>query len=243
MEKSYYKDFFILEKAHWLFKVRRKILLYFIEKYSRVGSTIFDFGCGSGYLVGELQHLGYDAHGADFEKDAIDYGMNNDVKNLKLAVGEKIDYPDATFDTVTAFDVLEHINDERPVIGEFIRILKPGGRLIVTVPAYQWLWGVQDEVSHHFRRYNMSSLVRVFNNFQGLKILRKTYFNTLLFSPIAIVRLVSRWFNVKSRKSDFELSHPVIDSIFYFIFNLESHLLKFSDFPFGVSIVLILEKK
>ena len=242
MEKSYYKDFFVLEKTHWLFRVRRKIILYFIKKYSRVGSKLFDFGCGSGYLVGELQHLGYDARGNDFEKEAIDYGLSHGIRNLQIATEEKIDYPDGTFDIVTAFDVLEHIENEKPIISELIRILKPGGRVIVTAPAYEWLWGVQDEVSRHFRRYTAGSLIKVFKDFYDLKIVRKTYFITFLFPLIAIVRLICRWFNIKGRKSDFEINNPFLDAIFYFIFNLEFYFLKFINFPFGVSIVLVLEK-
>ena len=242
MEKSYYKDFFILERTHWLFKARRKIILYFIKKHAQIGSKLFDFGCGSGYLVGELQRLGYDAYGVDFEKEAIDYGLNEGVRNLKLATGEKIDYPDATFDTVTAFDVIEHIENEKPVIAELVRILKPGGKIIITVPAYQWLWGVQDKISRHFRRYTAGPLTKVFKEFSELKVIKRTYFNTLLFPTIAVVRLISRWFNIKSRKSDFDISHPVLDTLFYHIFNLEHYLLKFINFPFGVSILLILEK-
>lgn len=242
MEKSYYKDYFVLEKEHWLFKIRKKIFFYFIKKYSQAGSKIFDFGCGSGYLVEGLQKIGYDAYGSDFEKDAIDYGLNQSIKNLKLATGEKIDYPDKTFDVVTAFDVLEHIENEKPIIREFVRILKPGGRVIISVPAYQWMWGVQDDISHHFRRYTACSLLAVFRDFPELKLVRKTYFNTFLFPPIAVVRLFSKWFNIKNRKSDFDVKTGFLDVIFYHIFNFEHYFLKFINFPFGVSIALILEK-
>lgn len=242
MEKSYYKDFFVLEKTHWLFKIRRKIFFYFIKKYSQSGSSLFDFGCGSGYLVGELHKIGYDAHGVDFEKDAVDYGLNQGIKNLKLANGEKIDYLDKIFDIVTAFDVLEHIEDEKPTIRELVRILKPSGKMIITVPAYQWLWGVQDDVSHHFRRYTAGSLINIFKNFPELKIIRKTYFNTFLFPPIAVVRLFSKWFNIKNRKSDFDVKTGFLNIIFYHVFNFEYYFLKFINFPFGVSILLVLEK-
>lgn len=243
MEKSYYKNYFILEKTHWLFRVRRNIFLYFIKKYSLNGSKIFDFGCGSGYLMGELQKTGYDGYGVDFEKEAIEHGLSSGIKNLTLGSGDKIERPDKSFDMVTAFDVLEHLENERPVVEELARVLKPGGKMIITVPAYMWLWGVQDEVSHHFRRYTVGSLVKVFKNFTELRIIRKTYFVTFLFPAIAVVRLISSWFRIKNRKSDFEISNPVLDAIFYFIFNLEFYFLKFISFPFGVSILLILEKK
>lgn len=242
MEKSYYKDFFILEKTHWLFKIRRKIFFYFIKKYAKPGSKILDFGCGSGYLVGKLQEMGYDAHGVDFETDAIDYGANSGIKNLASGGGDRIEYADASFDLVVVLDVLEHIEYERPVIEELVRILKPGGKILVTVPAYQWMWGVQDEVSHHFRRYTEQSLVKVFKPFPGLTIVKKTYFNTFLFPPIAVVRLFSKWFNVKNRQSDFDIKTGLLNILFYSIFNLESYFLRFINFPFGVSVLLSLEK-
>lgn len=242
MDPRYYKDFFVLEKTHWLLKVRRNIFLYFIKKYTSPDSKIFDFGCGSGYLVGELQRLGYDAHGMDFEKEAISYGINSGVSNLTLGAGNKLEYPDANFDLIMAFDVLEHIENERPVVEELVRTLKPGGKMIITAPAYQWLWGVQDEVSHHFRRYTLRGLLSVFPVNSVLSVIKETYFITFLFPAIAIVRLFSRWFNIKNRESDFEIGNPFLGAIFYLIFNLESYFLRVINFPFGVSILLILKK-
>lgn len=242
MEKSFYKDYFILERKHWLFKVRRKVFLYFIKKFRKSGLRILDFGCGSGYLMGELQKMGCDTHGVDFEKEAVDYGSEAGVSNLTLGTGSKINYPDSSFDMVTAFDILEHIKDEKPSLGELSRVLKPGGKMIISVPAYQWLWGVQDEVSHHFRRYTIKSLAKVIQGFPELNILRKTYYNTLLFPAIAAVRLLSRWFKLEGRKSDFEIDNKILSFLFYSIFNLETHLLKVLNFPFGVSILVVLEK-
>jgi len=242
MEKSYYKDFFILEKEHWFFRSRRNILLYFIRKYAKLGSKIFDFGCGSGYLVGQLQRQGFNAYGMDFEKEAIDHGANSGIENLTLGIGNRIEHPDESFDLVTAFDVLEHIEKEESVIVELARILKQDGKIIITVPAYQWLWGIQDEISHHFRRYTSRSLTAVFKEFSELKIIRKTYFNIFLFPPIAIVRLLSKWFNGKNRKSDFDIKTGPLDIFLYHIFNFESYFLKFTNFPFGVSILFVLQK-
>jgi 2-polyprenyl-3-methyl-5-hydroxy-6-metoxy-1,4-benzoquinol methylase len=242
MKKSYYKDYFVLEKQHWIFRVRRKIFLYFIEKHARPNARIFDFGCGSGYLVGGLQRMGYDAHGLDFEKEAIDYGVNSGVKNLTVGLGDKLEYPDASFDLVISLDVLEHLEDEKPVIAELTRVLKPGGKMMITTSAYKWLWSVHDEISHHFRRYTARSLTNIFEDFSELKMIRKTYYNTLLFPAIAAVRVSSRWFNIKNRKSDFDINNRFLDKLFYFIFNIESYLLKFMNLPFGVSILVILKK-
>jgi len=243
MERGFYKDYFVLEKKHWFFKARKNILAHFIKQYSRPNSRIFDFGCGSGYLVGELQKGGYDSYGMDFEKTAVDYGLSSGIKNLTVGTGEKTEYSNESFDMVISFDVLEHIEKDSAAVGELVRILKTNGKILITVPAFMWLWGVQDEVSHHFRRYTIKSLTEVFKSFPEIQIVRKTYFNTFLFPVIAAVRLISRWLNIKNRESDFELNNDLINNLLYYIFNLESYFLRFTNFPFGVSILFVLEKK
>ena len=139
-------------------------------------------------------------------------------------------------------DVVEHIYEDNLVIKELERLLRPNGRIIITVPAYQWMWGVQDEVSHHFRRYSMNSITKLLSNFSNLSILRKTYFNTFLFPAVALVRLISKWFNIKNRESDFDISDNFLNPIFYLIFNTEIKILKWIHYPFGVSILIILKK-
>src|SRR3989344_1601591 len=243
MEKNYHKNYFVLEKEHWFFRVRKKILTFFVEKYTKFGSKIFDFGCGSGYLVGELQKIGYDASGADVSAEAIEFGLSKGIRDLSvIARSDEIKPPEGGFDLILALDVIEHTEDDARAIVALKRALKPGGITIITVPAYQWMWGVQDEVSHHFRRYTMSSLTEAVKRAGNFTIIHKTYFNTFLFVPIAVVRTLSKGFNLKDRESDFEIDNRILSALFYFIFNLETYLLKFIDFPFGVSILVVLEK-
>lgn len=246
METNFYRDYFKLEKDNWWFKVRRNIVFSLFEKYLKVSpekTRILDFGCGSGFLMGELQKRGYDASGVDTSAEAIDYGTRRGIRNLKIQQGDKIDFPDGRFDLVLALDVLEHIKNDIRAIQEIERVLKPGGWVIITVPAYMFLWGIQDEVSHHFRRYTRSALVTKIKSNSNLKIIKQSYFNTLLFPPIALIRLINRLLPKPKRESDFEIGSGFINSVFYCIFNLESSLLKYFNFPFGVSILLVLEKE
>lgn len=243
MEKSYYKDYFRLEKNNWLFRVRRNLIYSLFEEYNiKSGMRVLDYGCGSGFIVGQLQTRGYDAWGTDISREAIEYGTSQGIKNLHSTDGIEVDFPDGSFDLILAMDVVEHIDDDKLVVEELKRLLRPGGRLIITVPAYQWMWGVQDEVSHHFRRYSMKSITQLVTNSSNLSILRKTYFNTFLFPAVALVRLASKWLNIKNRESDFDISDNFLNPVFYFIFNTEIKILKWSYYPFGVSILLILEK-
>lgn len=243
MEKDFYKTYFALEEDNWWFRVRRNLIFDLIRKYKITNkSKIFDFGCGSGYTVGYLQRMGYDASGADVSAEAIEFGLSKGIRNLSVAQGGEIKPLEGGFDLILALDVIEHIKDDLGAIRAIEMALKPGGMAIMTVPAYQWLWGVQDEVAHHFRRYTMSGLADTVKRSSGFKVVRKTYFNTFLFPPIAVVRVLSKCFNLKERESDFSINNWFLNGLFYFIFNLETYFLKLFNFPFGVSILLVLKK-
>lgn len=245
MKKEFYKIYFELEKDNWWFRVRRNIIFWLLKTYcptSDVGQyKILDYGCGSGFLVGQLQEMGYGACGIDVSEEAVRIGAERGVKNLYIE-GINFNFPDESFDAILAMDVIEHIEDDVSVMKKLTRLLKPGGKMIITVPAYMWMWGVQDEVAHHYRRYTMNSVLKLIKNRPDLSVIRKTYFNTFLFVPAAVVRLISKAFNLKSRESDFDINNQFLNKTLYAIFNFEAQLLKFINFFFGVSILLVLKK-
>ena len=242
MDKYFYKNYFEFEKYHWWFKVRRNIILLLIKRY-KISKTakIFDFGCGSGYTVGYLQKLGYDASGNDVSAEAVEFGLSEGVRNISVAQSGKINHSEGGFDLILALDVIEHIEDDSAAVRGLKMALKPEGIVIMTVPAHQWMWGVQDEVAHHFRRYTMTGLTSIVKQSGDLKIVNKTYFNTFLFLPIVFARMLSKWFNLKKRESDFDINNRFLNGLFYFVFNLETYLLKIFSFPFGVSILFVLK--
>lgn len=245
MERSFYKKYFELEKDNWWFRVRRSLVYWILKKHItgvRNNLKILDFGCGSGYLVGELQKMGYDAYGSDMFKEAIEYGRSEGIQNLEIASKDQIWPLGATFDVILALDVIEHIEDDLGAIRGLKEVLNSGGFLVITVPAYQWLWGVQDEVAHHFRRYTLKSLLTLFHDHSDLSVIKKSYFNTFLFMPIAAVRLFSRLFNLKKRESDFDINNNFLNKVFHTLFNFEAKLLRYFNFPFGVSILLVIKK-
>jgi len=243
MEQSFYKNYFELEKGNWWFRVRRNIVFWFLNR-NRIGQgkKILDYGCGSGFLVGKLQESGLDAYGVDISKEAISLGVSRGIKNLSIASGIELDFADNFFDAVLALDVVEHIEDDKAAIKELGRLVRPGGYLILTVPAYQWMWGIQDEVAHHYRRYSMKSILDLIKTRLDLTVTRKSHFNTFLFFPAAAVRIVSKLFKSKNRESDFDINNKLLNKLLYNIFNLEAKLLRYINFPFGVSILLVLKK-
>ncbi len=245
MERSFYKNYFKIEKEHWLMVGRRVIVKDNLHSYLHKKpeeTKVLDFGCGSGIFVDELQKLGFDAHGLDISEEAIKFGKLQGVKNLGVIDAHKIHFPENTFDAVFTLDVLEHLEDEKWALAEIERVLKPGGIAIIMVPAYMFLWGVQDEVAHHYRRYTKNNLLKKIRDSSPLSVLRSSYFNTFLFPPIALLRIFSRILGIKGRESDFDINSPTLDKVFSFIFGAERKMLKYVSFPFGVSILLVLKK-
>lgn len=224
---------------------RRVVVLNALKKYSRrnINETrLLDFGCGSGYFMGQLAEMGYWSFGLDNSAEAIQFGREQGIKNLAVAGSNRINFPSDYFDCVLLLDVLEHLENESPIIEEVERVLSPGGIVVITVPAFKFLWGVQDKVSHHYRRYRMPQLLDIVQRSGNFNVVFKSYFNTFLFAPIAAVRLFSRWLKIKGRQSDFDINNKFLNWFFGKIFSLEIALLKRIKYPFGVSIALVLKK-
>ena len=244
MDSHFYKTYFEVETDHWWFRGRQMLIQWLLSVYLKHidNPKILDVGSGSGYLAGVLQKKGYDVYGIDTSEEAIHFGTEKGIKNLSVSRSDIIDRPDGSFDCVLSLDTIEHIKDDSTIIQEIERVLKPGGYAILTVPAYQWMWGVQDEVAHHYRRYSMKSFTKLIGDNSHLKVVRKTYFNTFLFPVVVVVRLASRWFHVKGRESDFDIHSGIINNLLLFVFKVELWLLRLWSYPFGVSILLVLRK-
>jgi dTDP-4-dehydrorhamnose reductase len=246
MERHFYKNYFKIEKEHWLMIGRRAIVCDNLSKYLSKKADdirILEFGCGSGLFVDELSKKGYKSSGLDISSEAVIFGELRGINNLGVIDSHKIHFPDNSFDVVITLDVLEHLEDEAWALKEMERVLKPGGIMTIMAPAYMFLWGVQDVVSHHYRRYTRGNLVSKIKHSTTLKLIRSSYFNTFLFPPIAIFRLISKLFQIKGRESDFDINNRFLDKTFASIFNFERKLLKTISYPFGVSILLILKKE
>jgi hypothetical protein len=141
---------------------------------------------------------------------------------------------------VAALDVIEHVDDDAGSIAALGRLLKPGGFLLTTVPAGAWMWSAHDERHHHKRRYALGQYRALFEA-AGLRVRRATYFNTLLFPPIAVVRLAKKLFGLRDDDAE-SLPPPALNSGLRSLFASEKRLLRAMDLPFGVSILVIGER-
>jgi SAM-dependent methyltransferase len=243
MRRDFYSDYFRLEDRHWWFVGRRRIFLSLLEANLPSSSDgprrILDIGCGTGTMLGYLDRYGQ-AEGIDADPDAIHYCRRRGVDRVQLVEPGPLPFESSSFDLVTILDVLEHAEDDAGMLAETRRILRPGGLALISVPAYMWLWGAQDQVSHHQRRYTAPRLRGELID-AGFEVRRLSYFNTLLFLPIAAIRLARRLVPQSAEpRSDFEMTtRPRSNRLLARTFGIEEALLLRRNLPFGVSILAI----
>jgi SAM-dependent methyltransferase len=226
-----------LEDDHWWFRARRNILDRAIDRF--VGTTGLALTVGVG-ITREAEMLARRTRLVAIDRAPID------PRCVEIALATRADaaalpFGDSVFDAVFLFDVLEHIDEDQRVLEEIRRVLRPGGSLLLTVPAYMLLFGRQDVVSEHKRRYRLRPLRDLVRR-SGFQVVYTTYFNTLLFPPIAALRLARRLFPGRAPAdngaSDFDLRLPgMLEGLLESLFSLERHAIGHAALPFGISIL------
>lgn len=239
MDEKLYQTYREIEGIHWWFVGRRQLIFNLLESLGK-DIRILDLGCNTGFLVNLLQQKGYEVYGCDSSEAAIAFGRQQGTRNLQVVEGNRLPFGDKEFDMILCLDVLEHLVDDRQGLQEIERVLKPGGLAIITVPAFNFLWGLQDKVSRHFRRYRASQIKKLAIQ-SGFNVKKLSYFNFFLFAPIALMRLAQKFYR-PGRGSDFELNNRFVNKILEKIFLLEIKFLRRLNFPFGVSLLAILKK-
>lgn len=238
-----------MEDLHWWFVGRRRILLEVLNRYLAPNGSqtrrILDVGCGTGTMLTYLASFGK-AEGVDIDEEAIGYCRDRGLQNVRLGEASSLPFGDGSFDLVTALDVVEHLDDDVAAFREMKRVLRPGGQILVTVPAHRFLWGDQDEVNMHKRRYNARELRdRLVES--GFDVLRISYMNAILFAPIAAVRLARRLeHRLRKRiqpQSDFRYPAPgPVNFLLAAVFGAEGPILRRMNIPFGVSILALAQR-
>ncbi|TMK95504.1 MAG: class I SAM-dependent methyltransferase [Actinobacteria bacterium] len=206
MDRDYELQTHRAEDRHWWYRGRRTVLENVIaDLHLPTRARILDAGAGSGRNMVELVR-----HGAvtaiELSPTSVCLARARDVG--EVVEGSVLDMPfeSGSFDLATSLDVIEHLEDDLGALRELRRVVTPGGCLLVTVPAYQWLWSGHDEVNHHYRRYTRRSL-RVVGEQAGWKQVRTTYFNSLLL-PVAVVLRIMDRFSRKTTESSLDLWVP-----------------------------------
>jgi SAM-dependent methyltransferase len=180
-----------LDDRHWWYRGRRRVVGAELDRLApRAGSRVLDAGCGSGRTLQELRRYG-EVHGIELDPGAATVARARGCGEVRIGRLEEMPWNDGYFDLITCLDVIEHTPDDRVTLRELRRVCKPGGFLLVTVPAYQGLWSMHDVANHHYRRYSRPRLRGAALD-AGWRVRRMTSFNGLLLAPAAAVRLAKR---------------------------------------------------
>ena len=260
MEQHTYAIMDESEGSHWWFVGRRAILESFLRQIAeRLSSAsppvlggeaaasadgvvgqlrILDVGCGTGANLEMLAKFGT-AEGVDVSDDALEFCRQKGLK-VQKGLAETLPYDDNTFDLTTALDVIEHLDDDIAGLKEMHRVTKPGGYSLIFVPAFMWLWGVQDDISNHRIRYTRKQIVERLEK-AGYIVERVTYANWTFFAPILGGRTIMKLTGIKP-ESENNVNISALNGVFGKLFSAERFWLKNFNFPFGVSIVAVAKK-
>ncbi len=231
-----------VERFHWWFVGRRELLRSILMSLKISKSSLaLEVGCGTGANLSTLGSAGL--YGVGLDRSTYALTLVRSKNELPLLAGDINNLPFKTKSVglIIAMDILEHLDDDRSGINESYRILKRNGLLILTVPAFKFLWGIQDRVTGHKRRYTKKQIVNRLKEME-FDILKSSYFNFFLFFPILLARWTIRFFDLKI-ESENEINSPLINLLLKTLFSLEVHFLKYFSFPFGVSILCIARKR
>lgn len=231
-----------VEMFHWWFVVRKKLLGLFLSFLDLPSKCLtIDIGCSVGSNLSVLESSGFHVIGIDRSLYALSFTQNKGRGPLINGDLNELPIRSKSVELIVAMDILEHLDNDTAGISEFYRVLKRGGNLILTVPAYRFLWGVQDNVTGHKRRYTIEEIENKLKQ-ERFDILRSSYFNFFLFFPILLGRRLMHVLCLKV-ESENRINFPILNFFLKGLFSIEVYLLKCLSFPFGVSIFCICRKR
>jgi SAM-dependent methyltransferase len=242
MDRIVYERMAAHDTTHWWYRARRDILADYLTRWGDLpeGARILEIGCGTGHNLPMLAQFG--------EIDAIEIDETARAKaseRLGKPVGtaplpELVGVEPGTYDLVAVLDVIEHVEDDVAALKAIATALKPGGRILITVPAHQWMWSAHDVVNHHKRRYSKAGFEALLEK-SGLQGRKLGYFNSLLF-PVAVA---ARFVGKLMGKDDSDDSPPPkpLNTLFEGIFRLERHMVGRVPLPPGLSLIALASKK
>jgi SAM-dependent methyltransferase len=242
MQQGVYDVEAAVEESHWWFVGRRALVAREIAALGIApDDRVLDIGTSTGTNLRLLGRLGFRrVAGVDLSLDAIRYCAQKDLGKIEQADVCSLPFADRAFKLVLATDIVEHVDDDVSALKEIGRVLDRGGRAIVTVPCFESLWGLQDDVSFHKRRYRLSELVSAVEK-AGLRVSRSYYFNYMLFLPILIARRVIALLRIKL-ESENQLNNPLINRVLRAVFRADVESAPWLHVPFGVSAFALVVK-
>jgi SAM-dependent methyltransferase len=244
MDRAEFQTMLAMDDRHWWYRGRRRIVRAVLDRAGLPrGARILDAGSGSGRTLDELARYGAVA-GIELNPLGVEAARERGHPDVQQAPVEQIPHPDASFDLVTCLDVIEHTPNDVTSLRELRRVTRPGGALLVTVPAYPRLWSQHDEVNRHYRRYTRRML-RGAAEAAGWRVERMTGFNAAYLLPAAAVRLARRGGQsgaaADSGTSELSLTPAALDAVLELPLRVEAALIgRGLSLPAGLSLLALL---
>ena len=244
MELEEYEVMYQVEDTHWWYGGMRAITCGILDRFVGPGGDleILDAGCGTGAVMEYLACYGR-VTGVDFEQVALEFCRQRGLERLYHASVLDMPFDNASFDLLTSFDVLSEVGlpGDEAGLQEFARLLRPGGRLLLRLPAYAWLRGQHDELVHTRHRFTRRELRGKLQN-AGFRIEHFSYANTILFPVAALKRLSERVLPDRQTGSDLSLETGFWNNLFRTILEAESPLIRTIGLPFGLTVIALAQK-
>jgi 2-polyprenyl-3-methyl-5-hydroxy-6-metoxy-1,4-benzoquinol methylase len=238
MDRAVFDRMAELDEEHWWFEARRRILSAVIRRIVRVPekARVLEVGCGTGHNLAMLGQFGrLDACELDDSARSLaSQRLGRAVRNVRLP--DLSTFKPSSYDLIALLDVLEHVPNDQEAVKAIRGLLRPGGALLLTVPANKWMWSAHDVAHHHFRRYSRGQLKAVLKQ-AGFEIQTLSFFNTLLFPLIAVARIVGKASGKEA--ADDSLPSGPVNAMLRGVFGLEAGLVGRVPMPFGVSLVAV----
>lgn len=240
METEAYSHIYNIEERLWWYRGRRRVCFELLKRFLAPGKEreILDVGCGTGYNLTSLRDFGR-ARGVDASPEALRFCRQRGELEVSLHEADTLPFKDSTFDLVTAFDVIEHIEDDRAALAEFDRLLKPGGRLLIYTPALPWMYNEHDRRVHHQRRYTRPELREKIVQ-AGFVIEHLSYVNLFILPIVLLARL---YYKIRpTDHAEMELPPEPFNWIFSQLCFLESRFVNGLTLPYGMTLVALARK-
>ncbi|HVT30279.1 MAG TPA: class I SAM-dependent methyltransferase [Lacipirellulaceae bacterium] len=245
MDAALYDELHRVEQTHWWFQARRHIVWSLVRRYvSGIPNRrlrVCELGCGTGGNLVALAER-YDVVGVECSPQALAYARHTLGDRVRYGrLPHEIGLPPENFDVVLMTDVLEHIEDDAASAIAALKLLRPGGVLVATVPAYQWLYAPRDAHHHHVRRYGKRQFRSLWRR-PDAQMLLLSHYNMLLFPPAAAVRILNKWLPQRDAPGDLSVPPQFVNGVLARMMRCEKHLLGRLPLPLGLSLIAAIQK-